>query len=169
MEGRVDYAEIGHEPTTEVFFGYVQNGYGWLFPKATHVNIGIYTYDSTVVLSKDLLRGYARQRLGTDRIEGIVGFPIGFGGRRNAQDRERIILAGDAAGFAEPLFGEGIHNALKSGQTAASAIAALDTGRCESVRRAYESALVHCTMTLPAARSLRSSSTPTFTTLHLER
>jgi geranylgeranyl reductase family protein len=141
IEGHVSYADLGMEPVPEFLFGVVRNGYGWIFPKATHVNIGIYTFDSRVPLSKHQLRGYAADRLGTDRISDINGFPLGFGGRNYAPNRERIILVGDAAGFAEPLLGEGIHNALKSGQAAAAAIIEADRRRLPGLRRTYMRAL----------------------------
>jgi geranylgeranyl reductase family protein len=141
VEGLVDYGTIGREPGTEFIFGYVKNGYGWLFPKDDHVNVGIYTWDGTVNVTKERLRAYARERIGTDRIEHIVGFPIGFGGGNYIPNHERILLVGDAGGFAEPLLGEGIHNALKSGQAAASAIAAYDSGSASSLRAAYNKAL----------------------------
>jgi flavin-dependent dehydrogenase len=137
IEGHVAYADLGVEPVPEFLFGVVRSGYGWLFPKRSHVNVGIYTFDSSVALSKHQLRGYAIDRLGTDRISEIVGFPLGFGGRNYAPNRERIILVGDAAGFAEPLLGEGIHNALKSGRAAAAAIIQADQRRLPGLRRAY--------------------------------
>ncbi|HEV7601267.1 MAG TPA: geranylgeranyl reductase family protein [Bradyrhizobium sp.] len=137
IEGQVSYADLGVEPVPEFLFGVVRNGYGWLFPKRTHVNVGIYTFDSNVPLSKHQLREYAVDRLGTDRISDIIGFPLGFGGRNYAPNSERIILVGDAAGFAEPLLGEGIHNALKSGQAAAAAIIEADQRRLPGLRRAY--------------------------------
>lgn len=141
IEGHVSYADLGVEPTAEFFFGIVRNGYGWLFPKRTHVNVGIYTFDNSVPLSKDQLRSYAIDRVGTDKVSDIVGFPLGFGGRNYAPNRERIILVGDAAGFCEPLLGEGIHNALKSGQAAATAIIDADERQLPSLRRAYLLAL----------------------------
>lgn len=141
LEGLVDYAHLGPEPPAEFFFGYATNGYGWLFPKRDHINVGIYTWDDQVSLSKEQLRSYALDRLGTDRIENIVGFPLGFGGRNYAPNRDRVLLVGDAAGFAEPLLGEGIHNALKSGQAAASAILAFDRGAEESLRKCYKAEL----------------------------
>jgi geranylgeranyl reductase family protein len=141
LEGLVDYADIEAELTTEFFFGYVKNGYGWLFPKGDHVNVGIYTWDGSVKLSKQQLRAYALDRIGSDKLHHIIGFPIEFGGRNYVQNRERVLLVGDAAGFAEPLLGEGIHNALKSGQAAASAIIAFDNGQADSLRRAYKKQL----------------------------
>jgi flavin-dependent dehydrogenase len=137
IEGLVNYAHVGAEPIPEFFFGKVRNGYGWLFPKAEHVNVGIYTWDDNVTLGKEQLRAYSVARVGTDKLEDIVGFPIGFGGHRYVPNRDRIILAGDAAGFAEPFLGEGIYNALKSGQAAASAIASFDSGRARSLTFAY--------------------------------
>jgi geranylgeranyl reductase family protein len=141
LEGLVDYANIETELITEFFFGYVKNGYGWLFPKGDHVNVGIYTWDGSVKLSKQRLRAYALNRLGSDKLHHIVGFPIEFGGRNYLQNCERVLLVGDAAGFAEPLLGEGIHNALKSGRAAASAISAFDNGQADSLHRAYKKQL----------------------------
>jgi len=141
LEGSVAYSDVPTEPLAEFFFGKVENGYGWLFPKGDHVNVGIYTWDDTVTLSKEQLRAYSLDRIDTERLEHIVGFPIGFGGRNYVQNRERVILVGDAAGFAEPLLGEGIYNALKSGQAAASAIMAFDDGRSSSLRLAYKKEL----------------------------
>jgi geranylgeranyl reductase family protein len=138
IEGLVHYAHVGAEPIAEFFFGKVRNGYGWLFPKADHVNVGIYTWDGNVTLSKEQLRAYSVDRVGTDKLEDIIGFPIGFGGHRYFPNRDRIILVGDAAGFAEPFLGEGIYNALKSGQAAASAIASVDSGRSSGLPLAYE-------------------------------
>lgn len=141
IEGLISYADIGAEPVPEFLFGVVRNGYGWLFPKRSHVNVGIYSCDSTVVLGKQQLRDYAIDRVGTDRIDDIVGFPLGFGGRHYACDSERIVLVGDAAGFCEPLLGEGIHNALKSGQAAAAAIIDSDRQRLPGLRQAYRRAI----------------------------
>jgi geranylgeranyl reductase family protein len=141
LEGLVDYANTESELITEFFFGYVKNGYGWLFPKGDHVNVGIYTWDASVKLSKQRLRAYALDRIGSDKVHHIVGFPIEFGGRNYLQNCERVLLVGDAAGFAEPLLGEGIHNALKSGRAAASAIIAFDNGQADSLRRAYRKQL----------------------------
>lgn len=122
LEGIVPYAALAKEPRPEFLFGATRNGYGWLFPKADHVNVGLYTIDDDPSLSKEALRAYARERLGTDAVEGMVGMPLGFGGERRLPVRDRVVLVGDAAGYAEPLLGEGIHNAVKSGIAAAQAI-----------------------------------------------
>lgn len=122
LEGIVPYRLLEKEPKPEFLFGAARNGYGWLFPKGDHVNVGLYTIDDDPSLSKDALRAYARERLGTDAIEGMVGMPLGFGGERRIPVRDRVVLVGDAGGYAEPLLGEGLHNAVKSGMAAAIAI-----------------------------------------------
>jgi len=104
-------------------FGVVKKGYGWMFPKGDHLNIGIYTRrPDQYPLSKEQLRQYAATKLGTNAIDHMVGYPLGTGGEYYQPQQERVFLVGDAAGMCEPLLGEGIHNAIKSGQNAAEAI-----------------------------------------------
>jgi geranylgeranyl reductase family protein len=122
LEGIVPYAPSIPAPRAEIYFGVVDHGYGWLFPKGDHFNVGIYTCDANVSLSKSRLRSYSYERLGTERIKHMVGYPIGFGGDRYRPSSGQVVLVGDAGGFAEPLLGEGLHNALKTGQEAAQAI-----------------------------------------------
>jgi flavin-dependent dehydrogenase len=133
----------------ELFFNIVRHGYGWLFPKADHVNVGIYTADAAVPLSKETLRSYARRRLGTDRVEDIKGFPLGFGGRHYRPGHPRIVLVGDAGGFCDPLLGEGIHNAVKTGLAAADAILDVEAGRAPSMPAAFRARVA------PVRRDLR--------------
>jgi flavin-dependent dehydrogenase len=142
LEGLVSYAAIGFEPRMELLFDFVRGGYAWLFPKGDHVNVGIYTSDAAVPLSKQRLRDYARQRLGTDEVDDLKGFPLGFGGAGYRQIHSRVVLAGDAGGFAEPLLGEGIHNAVKTGHAAADAVIDVETGRASSLAKAYTARLV---------------------------
>ena len=122
LEGIVPYGSNGVEPRAEIYFGVVGHGYGWVFPKGDHFNVGIYTCDDRVSLSKSRLRAYCRERLGTDIVEHMVGYPLGFGGDRYRPRAGRVVLVGDAGGFAEPLLGEGLHNALKTGQEAGQSI-----------------------------------------------
>lgn len=122
LEGIVPYAKIGGRPPAEFIFGWVKDGYGWLFPKGDHVNVGIYTGSSHVKIGRAILAEYCRARIETDALEGVAGFPLGFGGQYYKPLDQRVILVGDAGGFAEPLLGEGIYNAIKTGRAAARAI-----------------------------------------------
>ncbi len=106
----------------EFDFSRSKNGYYWIFPKDDHVNIGVYSVDSNVGLQTKQLFEYADQRLYSTRLESIKGYPVCTRGFNYKSDSNRILLAGDAAGLAEPLLGEGIYFAVKSGQMAARAI-----------------------------------------------
>ncbi len=97
-------------------------GYGWIFPKRDHLNVGIYALGELPGI-KPLLQRYCRQRLGRELDpKAIVGHRIPIGGHRFRPMAEGPLLIGDAAGLADPFFGEGIYNALRSGQLAAAAI-----------------------------------------------
>jgi flavin-dependent dehydrogenase len=129
-------------------FAPLPGGYGWLFPKGDHINIGVGAFapstnpgapglDSETWVSAEprlkqvtrtLLTEYTLQKLGVsltaiDDQSGtqITGQHLGMGGHAYTP-RGRVLLVGDAAGLVDPLTGEGIHSALVSGQAAAAAI-----------------------------------------------
>jgi len=106
----------------EFDFSKLKNGYYWIFPKDDHVNIGIYSVGLKAKLQVQRLYDYAKVRLFSNRLEAVKGYPVCTGGFRYRPDSKRILLAGDAAGLAEQLLGEGIFFAIKSGQEAAKAI-----------------------------------------------
>jgi flavin-dependent dehydrogenase len=108
-------------------FGVVSHGYGWVFPKRDHVNVGLYTWSPSVRLTPELLCEYAARRLGVD-LGPTRGHRLGIGGWEYRPTSRRVFLIGDAAGMVEPLLGEGISNAILSGQAAAAAIVEELTG-----------------------------------------
>jgi geranylgeranyl reductase family protein len=125
-------------PTTlQLRFG-VPAGYAWFFPKGDHANVGILTTDRRRTRSLgDALRRY-RAELGLDPDGGRVrGHWIPMSLREGPLESGRLLLAGDAAGAADPFFGEGIAYALASGAIAAGAIADWAEGRVPNVH-AYE-------------------------------
>lgn len=116
-------------PPMEFDFGVAEFGYGWLFPKRDHINIGLYTNAPGVRLGRADLLSYATHKLGTIELHEVVGHHIGLRGWEGRIATARVALAGDAAGLVDPLLGEGIHNAVASGQAAASAIIAAHAQR----------------------------------------
>jgi geranylgeranyl reductase family protein len=107
-----------------------RGGYGWIFPKRDHLNVGVYR---RAPLSGDLagaLRHFlSRKSLDAWRLEGPYAFPIPTAVRPDGLGRARVVLAGDAAGLADPITGEGISHAIASGRVAAEAVAgAASTG-----------------------------------------
>jgi flavin-dependent dehydrogenase len=111
-------------------FSRVAGGYGWVFPKAAHINVGLYTLKSNTRITRQDLVDYSVQRLGGPAPTHIAGFRLGMGGWRYRPGGGRVLLVGDAAGLADPLLGEGLYHAIISGQEAAAAILdAMDSGR----------------------------------------
>lgn len=123
IEALLPRARCQQYPATGFDFGTLRNGYGWVFPKGDHVNVGLYVRkQGKATPTREALADYARRRLGCDQLEHIQGFPIGTQGYRLPPAAGRVLFAGDAAGLAEPLLGEGIYGAILSGQHAATAI-----------------------------------------------
>jgi len=100
----------------------VRQGYGWVFPKRDHLNVGLYTESAQEKLDRPRLQTYIRERFGEACTGQITGQYLGFGAENDVPRQERIFLVGDAGGFADPLTGEGIHGAIASGQAAAAGI-----------------------------------------------
>ena len=134
-----DFERFGKIPRFD--FNTIEAGYAWVFPKRSHLSVGIL---STRRVSTDLqlkLRDYLEQ-IGITRIERIEkhGYLIPLAPRRGALARGRILLAGDAAGLVDPVTAEGISHAIRSGQLAAKALSdcQLDVSR---VGQHYQSSL----------------------------
>jgi flavin-dependent dehydrogenase len=108
-------------------FAPLPGGYGWLFPKGDHINIGMGAFapdaNETQLKSvtRTLLADYATHKLGIRELPHITGQHLGMGGQAYIP-LGRVLLIGDAAGLCDPLTGEGIHSAIVSGQAAAAAI-----------------------------------------------
>ena len=110
-------------PDTAVLDFRVPGGYGWLFPKGSHANLGVGSYRPSRYegLRDDLAR--LANDLGLDLQQGpIRGHWIPQGLRTGSIASRRVVLAGDAAATADPLFGEGISYAILSGVAAAQTI-----------------------------------------------
>lgn len=113
---------LGSESCFDIFFGVSPAGYGWVFPKDDHLTVGVGCRLSKLRDARELFNGFVK------RIPEIAGrdvpkpqahlIPIG-GAAKVPTVGNRILLAGDSAGFAEPLLGEGIYFAILGGQIAA--------------------------------------------------
>jgi geranylgeranyl reductase family protein len=119
------------------------NGYGWIFPKKHHLNLGICAFtlrekDSNKKINlKELYEKFIKilneskvipDNLSHDTIRGGQ-FPIY---PLEKTFTKRVILCGDAAGFINPFSGEGIYYAMSSAEIAAKLInKALSSGRTD--------------------------------------
>jgi len=100
--------------------GGLAGGYGWVFPKTDHLNLGVgaWKYAGFTLRPKlaELCRRYGFETACLENLRGhrllvrVPGAPIARG---------PVALAGDAAGLIDPLSGEGIHMAFASGRLVA--------------------------------------------------
>jgi len=115
-------------PDSETFdmqmdFGVVDHGYGWIFPKRDHLNVGLFTIHNSIPKAVRQLANYCKERLDCSPNGPFHTATIPYGGRHGpATCGAHALLVGDAAGLADPLLGEGIYNAVRSGQIAAETI-----------------------------------------------
>ncbi|HWR63458.1 MAG TPA: geranylgeranyl reductase family protein [Candidatus Thermoplasmatota archaeon] len=109
-------------------------GYAWVFPKKNTVNIGIGEFQSAVSKARPkipLKETYEKfistlkekKLLPADfPVENLKGATLPIFPLENTCG-DRVMLCGDAAGFINPITGEGIYYAMVSGKIAADVIA----------------------------------------------
>ncbi len=112
------------------------NGYAWVFPKRDILNIGYGGFNDEMkkidikrefknyldILKKN---GYLPREIESKKLRGA---PLPFQNIKKTYT-DRIVIAGDAAGFVSPLTGEGIYYAMDSGRIASEIISkALEKG-----------------------------------------
>ncbi len=109
------------------------SGYGWVFPKKNHINIGIGEINldkdnkKSKINLKSIIERYIKllkeselipKDLNINKIKGaaIPNYPL------EKTYSDRLLIVGDAAGFANPFTGEGIFYAMDSAKMAAETI-----------------------------------------------
>lgn len=108
-------------------------GYGWIFATGEHTaNVGVGVMErfgdrKTLKAKFDAFvaeNRFAQRKLGraTMRAGSFKGWPLPNGSFPGKRGSGNVLLAGDAGSFVDPISGEGIFYALKSGELAASAI-----------------------------------------------
>jgi len=118
-------------------YGAVRNGYAWVFPKGEHLNVGagVFRPRNAEGRGDGALRDELKQAIfgclamlgvpyDADRMRfHAAPLPLWNGKERLHTRDGRLLLAGDAAGLINPLFGDGILHAVKSGLIAADCLA----------------------------------------------
>jgi len=108
-------------------------GYGWIFPKKEHINIGIGSIikkddNSKIKVNlldyfKKFIDSLKKQKMipGSLKTDGIKGGALPIYPLKKTYSN-RLVLVGDAAGVINPLTGEGIYYAMSSGEIAANVV-----------------------------------------------
>jgi geranylgeranyl reductase family protein len=122
--------EAGHDATDIFLRADIVGGYGWLFPKGAVANLGLGLAPAFRARLKPLLAALHAELVAAGRVGrevlGRTGGPIPVGGRLKPCGRlgdSLVLLAGDAAGLANPVTGAGIAAAVQSGALAGQAAA----------------------------------------------
>lgn len=107
-----------------IHFGTVPEGYAWIFPKSSHLNVGA---GGSLSQSRDLPNLFRRFLIlnQLDPEVKIKGCFLPVSRWRHDIYTDRILLTGDAAGLVDSFSGEGIRFAIASGKLAAETVIAV--------------------------------------------
>jgi len=131
VEGLTDSIELHYDKS-------MVPGYGWIFPlgnQRANVGVGLMIRFKDQRGLKQLFERFVGENaFASAKLKNAVmepgtlkGWPLPFGSFQGKRGRGNVLLTGDAGSFVDPLNGEGIYYALKSGRYAAEAVArALD-------------------------------------------
>lgn len=139
---------LARSASTDIFLsGDIPGGYGWLFPKAGEANLGAGLAPGRQARLKKIVASLHVQLMRCGRVGSacwnLTGGLIPVGGmlRPCGLLRETaVLLAGDAAGLANPVTGAGISAAVHSGRLAGRAAANIVAG-ADAAARDYEDEL----------------------------
>jgi geranylgeranyl reductase family protein len=105
-----------------IYFGTVAWGYSWVFPKTSSQTVGIAGLIKHTKDMRPIFKRFLKDTYGTNESFRFRGHHIPFGSNRKYPGKQNVLLAGDAAGLVEPVTGEGIAFAIRSGRLAAQAV-----------------------------------------------
>ena len=130
-------------------------GYGWSFPKRRTTTIGI---GGVHVLNPDMAHKMAQYQslLKDDSRAKVKGHFLPAGEDKGTPGHGTTLLVGDAAGYVDPITGEGIAYAMQSGHAAAlAAKAAISQGDAARALPIYRRSVRPIRRSLRLARWLR--------------
>ncbi|MBX3343695.1 MAG: geranylgeranyl reductase family protein [Nitrospira sp.] len=154
LESEVRIGQGRHFPSSSTILvdvGAARQGYGWIFPKRECLSVGVGEFRRKATNLRATFERFVKEERGLSgwEVPRPVGHPIPAysepAGSQRSEGRSifvngRAALIGDAGHLVDPLFGEGIYYAVRSGQMVARAILA-DTQVCAESLLAYEAAL----------------------------
>jgi geranylgeranyl reductase family protein len=138
LEGNLSY-DHGVDPerwqgTLALELGTILGGYGWIFPKADHLNVGFGGWQSEGPRLRQQFKAFCR-RYGIDstKVDGLRGYRLVARRPGSALAGARALLVGDAAGLVDPLLGDGLSESFLSARLAAETALDFLAGRIASL------------------------------------
>jgi flavin-dependent dehydrogenase len=138
VEARQDHVDIEFLPQTE--------GYIWVFPRCGHLSVGICGKGIPSPVLRERLESFMQERAirwkGARFYSHLLPSLDVLEWRQNRFAGPGWLAVGDAGGLVDPITGEGLYYAMRSGDLAAQIV--LDDTRAPSEKHsAYRSVLVH--------------------------
>jgi geranylgeranyl reductase family protein len=119
--GKIDEARYDGRVALEL--GIVPGGYGWVFPKADHVNVGVGGWGAEGPRLRDHLRRLcAEHGARVEDLDDVRGYRLPLRSPKATLARGRALLVGDAAGLIDPISGDGMFEGFLSSKLAGEAV-----------------------------------------------
>jgi flavin-dependent dehydrogenase len=158
LEGNVRYGLVPkgrYARRAVVELGIVPGGYGWVFPKGDHVNVGVGGWLHQGPRLREHLSRLCREHgVPESALTDVRGYRLPLRRPGALAARGRTALVGDAAGLVDPVSGDGIYEALLSAKLAADVALDIIAGRATDFAR-YAGELQR-TLALSTAASWRA-------------
>ncbi len=144
LEGNLPYEELpigSWHGRLVLELGTVPGGYGWIFPKGDHVNVGVGGWGREGPQLRRHLRILC-EHYGIElrQLSNLRGHRLPMRRPATVLARGRALLVGDAAGALDPVSGDGIYEALVTARLAAEQTLELLQGDATSLEP-YEAAV----------------------------
>ena len=137
LETRIEISKVNEALENARFdFDACPSGYGWVFPKKDHFSVGILSHIKGLRLKQYLRQYLQKLKFSLDSVNHAKGALIPVSPRRKFAYWNRILFAGDALGWVDPIVAEGISGAIISGKLASKAIIESCLGP-EKVQKSY--------------------------------
>ncbi len=137
LEGNVSHRDVDrrrYERRAVIELADIPGGYGWVFPKADHVNVGVGAWDREGPrLRQHLHRVCDAHGIGMESLSDVRGHRLPLRRRQTRVASERALLVGDAAGLVDPVSGDGMYECFVSARLASAAILDALAGRAGGV------------------------------------
>jgi geranylgeranyl reductase family protein len=120
------YYVPGEQDQIDIQFLPGLDGYIWVFPRCGHLSVGICGKSQSAQVMRARLEQYMRERSLSYRGAAFFGHVLPsltrHSWQRNRVAGDRWMAVGDAAGLVDPITGEGLYYAMRSGDLASRSI-----------------------------------------------
>jgi flavin-dependent dehydrogenase len=137
LEGNLPYEELpagNWRGSLVLELATVPGGYGWIFPKRDHVNVGVGGWGEEGPNLRRHLRVLCEQHgIELRQLRDVRGHRLPMRRPGTVLARGRALVVGDAAGVLDPVSGDGIYEALVTARLASEHVVELLEGRADGL------------------------------------